>query len=117
MGDGVKGAIELAHGDGLGVDDCDHNLVLFHQSLGRGRRKGRGKGRGGEGRGGRGGGRGGGEGRGGEGRGGEGRGGEGRGGEGRGRGRVLSSRTKLLKTLNGIQLHVNSCTEKLVICI
>lgn len=31
--DGVKLAVQLAHGDGFGVDDCDLHLVLFHQTL------------------------------------------------------------------------------------
>ena len=33
MGDGIEGAIQLAHGDGLGVDDRDLHLVLLHQTL------------------------------------------------------------------------------------
>lgn len=31
--DGVKLAIQLAHGDRFGIDNCDLYLVLIHQTL------------------------------------------------------------------------------------
>jgi len=33
MGDGIKLAIQLAHGDRLWVDNSDLNPVLLHQTL------------------------------------------------------------------------------------
>ena len=33
MRDGVKLTIQLAHGDGFGIDHCDLYLVLIHQTL------------------------------------------------------------------------------------
>lgn len=33
MSDGVKLAVQLAHGDGFGIDSCDLDLVLIHQTL------------------------------------------------------------------------------------
>lgn len=33
MRDRVKLAIQLAHGDGFGINDCDQYFILIHQTL------------------------------------------------------------------------------------